>query len=266
VSFLLFNSRNFMGQCYSEVSKDTAGDNLLRAAMYSGNVEQISGALGKGGDVNLNTYYIKGGVEFKTTPLIWAIKNNHFDLFLEILDKQPDVNLGSDPGSILDEIPLYFAVKAGIKYAEKLLELGADPNGVSFDDHTALHAAAETNDRRDVATILGDEEKLAICKALIKAGADVTIENGSGKDPSNLATNQDLERFLQLSTTGEILLAMRSASLIKTPINKESAIRKLPLDLVREIDVMKGKDKIKPKSTFTIIQEQATARQLDRGR
>lgn len=96
------------------------------------------------------------------TPLHWAVRDNNFEFVKRLLDAGSDVDNVDCHGMTC----LHYAVKSGIQHnmVRLLLEAGATPNCTDDQGYSPLHWAVR-------------EENLQLVEILVKAGADVNIQD-----------------------------------------------------------------------------------------
>ncbi|MEZ5290015.1 MAG: ankyrin repeat domain-containing protein [Vicinamibacterales bacterium] len=127
--------RNFR---YNELVGWQGGMTPLLFAVRQGSMEGVDALLAAGADVN----QVSGGD--KSSPLVLAIVNGHFDLALHLLDKGADPNAASDngatpiyavlnvqwaPKALYPQPRAYLQQKATyLETLKALLDKGADPN------------------------------------------------------------------------------------------------------------------------------------------
>jgi hypothetical protein len=192
----------------SEESSVTEATRDLLSAAGAGDAAAITAALEAGADIEARG---EGGM----TALVTATKANHIDAARALIEAGADVNAKDD---IQDSAYLYagarghdeilrltldngadltstnrFGGTALIPASERgllvtvqiLLEAGVDPNHVNDLRWTALHEAIVLGD--------GSAVYVDVVRALIDGGADVTIRDGDGTLPRELATSRGFD-------------------------------------------------------------------------
>lgn len=107
--------------------------------------------------------------------IVYAIKNNDFDLFKVVLETYPnfDINVKTAEG----KAAIHYAASVGsIDIMKALIDTKADVNILSYTNDTALHEA-----------IKSEHSSKELCELLIKNGADITIKNSDNETPLDLA-------------------------------------------------------------------------------
>ncbi|MBP7854445.1 ankyrin repeat domain-containing protein [Candidatus Babeliales bacterium] len=132
----------------------------MEQAMKEDDVSKILQAIGEHADFNVTDPY-------GCTPLIWAVRNNHFNLVSELLKRGVSVH----STDFLGYTPLMYAKTVNMVLF--LLDNGADLNAVNKGGHTALTIAVVAN-------------KFRMVKALLDKGARLDIV---GKDGTTALTN-----------------------------------------------------------------------------
>jgi ankyrin repeat protein len=174
---------------YGQLVGNQGGMTALHLAARQGNIRTVEGLLAAGADVNALT------AGDKTSPLLIATVNGHFDLGKYLLDRGADPKLASEAGAT----PLYAAVNvtwapkalypqpraylqqrlSSLDFIKALLDKGADPNarlkkklwysGYNFDLSGVDESGATPFWR---AAYAGDVEAMELLKA---HGADSSI-------------------------------------------------------------------------------------------
>lgn len=193
-----------------ESSMTTATRDLLDAAV-SGDADAVRSALDAGADIEARG---SGGM----TALVAATKQNHADVARVLIEAGADVNAKDD---IQDSAYLYagarghdeilrlalhngadlastnrFGGTALIPASERgllatvriLLEAGVDPNHVNDLHWTALHEAIVLGD--------GSQKYVDVVRALIEGGADVSLRDGDGVLPRDLAAQRGYDAIV----------------------------------------------------------------------
>jgi len=188
----------------TEAEMTTLNARLFDAAAV-GDVDAVRTAITEGADLESRG---SGGM----TPLVAATKGNRVDAALALIDAGADVNAKDD---IVDSAYLYAGARgldeilratlahgadlrstnryggtALIPASERghlgtvqiLLAAGVDPNHVNNLHWTALHEAIVLGD--------GSQTYVDIVRTLIAGGADVTIHDGDGVLPRDLAASR----------------------------------------------------------------------------
>ncbi len=173
-------------------TRDLGGLTALIYAARDNNVDAARALLEGGADINL------ASLSEKTTPLVMAITNGHFDLAAFLVDWGADTN----PSNALGIAPLFAAIDVQwaprgwfpspvigtdkttyLELMEQLLQHGADPNGRtakkiwfrSFGDHTWIDTAGATAFFR-----AAQSTDIKAMKLLVKYGADSNIPTLKG--------------------------------------------------------------------------------------
>ncbi|MDQ4215759.1 ankyrin repeat domain-containing protein [Microbacterium sp. ASV81] len=183
----------------------TALNSRLYDAAVTGDAAAIRAAIAEGADIESRG---AGGM----TPLLAATKGNRVEAALALIDAGADVNAKDD---IVDSTYLYAGARghneilqaalahgadlrstnryggtALIPASERghlstvkiLLEAGVDPNHINNLNWTALHEAIVLGD--------GSQRYADIVRELIRGGADITIRDGDGVLPRDLASSR----------------------------------------------------------------------------
>ncbi|MCE4027730.1 MULTISPECIES: ankyrin repeat domain-containing protein [unclassified Microbacterium] len=180
----------------------TALNSRLFEAASTGDAEAVRAAIAEGADLEARG---SGGM----TALIAATKGNRIDAALALIDAGADVNAKDD---IVDSAYLYAGARGHDEILRATLEHGADLRSTNRYGGTALIPASERGHLGTVkillaagvdpnhvnnlnwtalheAIVLGDGSKtyVDIVRTLIAGGADITIRDGDGVLPRDLA-------------------------------------------------------------------------------
>ncbi|OZB89820.1 MAG: hypothetical protein B7X41_00785 [Microbacterium sp. 14-71-5] len=180
----------------------TALNSRLFDAATAGDAAAVRAAIAEGADLEARG---SGGM----TALIAATKGNRIDAALALIDAGADVNAKDD---IVDSAYLYAGARGHDEILRATLEHGADLRSTNRYGGTALIPASERGHLGTVrillaagvdpnhvnnlhwtalheAIVLGDGTRMYvdIVRALIAGGADVTIRDGDGVLPRDLA-------------------------------------------------------------------------------
>jgi len=149
------------------------------------------------------------------TPLIISVSAGHAEIVEMLLNAKADVNAVTDQGR---SSLLYASSRGREDSVAKLISVGADVHIQDKLGATPLHRAAGPGHIKVVNTLLSannvkinsvdnygntalhaacEEERLDVAKVLIKAGADVTLQNKEEKTPLEMCT-PGFARSLQL--------------------------------------------------------------------
>jgi len=180
-------------------TRDLGGFTALTYAARDNNIDAARALLEGGADINQAT------LSEKTTPLVMAITNGHFDLASFLVDWGADPN----PSNVLGIAPLFAAIDVQwapkgwfpspvigtdkvtyLELMEQLLKHGADPNGRtakkiwfrSFGDHTWIDTAGATAFFR-----AAQSSDIHAMRLLVKYGADPNIPTLKGATPLMVA-------------------------------------------------------------------------------
>jgi ankyrin repeat protein len=180
-------------------TRDLGGFTALTYAARDNNIDAARALLEGGADINEVT------LSEKTTPLVMAITNGHFDLASFLVDWGADPN----PANVLGIAPLFAAIDVQwapkgwfpspvigtdkvtyLELMEQLLKHGADPNARtakkiwfrSFGDHTWIDTAGATAFFR-----AAQSSDIHAMKLLVKYGADPNIPTLKGATPLMVA-------------------------------------------------------------------------------
>lgn len=183
----------------------TALNSRLFDAASAGDAAAVRAAIAEGADLEARG---AGGM----TPLVAATKGNRVDAALALIDAGADVNAKDD---IVDSAYLYAGARGHNEILRATLEHGADLRSTNRYGGTALIPASERGHLDTVkillsagvdpnhinnlhwtalheAIVLGDGSQVYadIVSALIAGGADVTIRDGEGVLPRDLAVSR----------------------------------------------------------------------------
>lgn len=197
----------------SEEPAMTDASRDLLAAAAAGDAEAVRSAIDAGAELEARG---DGGM----TPLVAATKQNHVEAARTLIEAGADVNAkdGIQDSAYLyagarglDEI-LRLTLENGADLASTnryggtalipacerghletvriLLEAGVDPNHVNNLHWTALHEAIVLGD--------GSQRYIDVVRALIEGGADITIRDGEGVLPRDLAASRGFDAIVAL--------------------------------------------------------------------
>jgi ankyrin repeat protein len=148
---------------------------LIRAAKEN-NLPEVSRLLSVGADVNAKDY-------IGHTPLHWACRWGHVQVFQALLDHGADIEAMTNSG----KTPLHWAcINGHVAVVIELLSRGANMEAKDHDGYTPLHDAS----------CYGHVE---IVQALLSGGANILAANNRGKLPIHLAVIQeksDVSKYL----------------------------------------------------------------------
>ncbi len=184
------------------------GDPLV-AAVYNGEVREVTRLLATGADVNvLDT-------EYDSTPLAVAVSKGHSRLVKILLNAGAEVNAKNSSGqtalmSLSSETTariiwelidagakvdlqdnskktalIHAAGYADVKVLKALLDAGAPVDARDEDERTALMTAADAGNAENVS-------------ALLKAGATVNLRDDNGKTALGLASDGDYDEVVKI--------------------------------------------------------------------
>lgn len=195
----------------TEETTMTTADRDLFAAASAGDADAVRAALDAGADIEARG---DGG----RTPLVAATKNNHVDVARVLIEAGADVNAKDD---IQDSAYLYAGARGHDEILVMTLENGADLASTNRFGGTALIPASERGllptmrilldagvDVNHVnnlgwtalheAIVLGDGSAtyVEVVRTLIDGGADVTIPDGEGISPRQLAADRGYDAIV----------------------------------------------------------------------
>ncbi|PRB09987.1 hypothetical protein CQ047_08560 [Microbacterium sp. MYb72] len=196
---------------HAEGSAMTAATHDLLAAASEGDADAVQAALDTGAEIEARG---DGGM----TALVAATKKNHVEAARALIDAGADVNAADD---IQDSAYLYAGARGHdeilqltlengadlgstnrfggtalipaserglLRTVEILLDAGVDPNHVNDLNWTALHEAIVLGD--------GSARYAEVVRALIDGGADVSIRDGDGVLPRDLAASRGYDAIV----------------------------------------------------------------------
>lgn len=194
----------------TEATMSDATQDLLAAAA-SGDADGVRAAVAAGADIEARG---QGGM----TPLVAATKANHVEAARVLIEAGADVNAKDD---IQDSAYLYAGARGHDEILRLTLEHGADLNSTNRFGGTALIPASERGLLPTVeillkagvdpdhinnlgwtalheAIVLGDgsDRYVQVVRALIDGGADISIPDGDGVLPRDLAAERGYDAIV----------------------------------------------------------------------
>jgi ankyrin repeat protein len=143
-------------------------DQELIEAARENNLPEVERLLSVGADVDAKDEFVG------STPLHWATKNGHMQVFQALLDHGADMEVANNNGWN----PLHMACCQGqLAVVNELLSRGANTEAKDSEGDTALHWASLKG-------------HMAIVKALLSCGADILAVNNEGNLPVHRAVSR----------------------------------------------------------------------------
>ena len=204
-----------------------------------------------------------------TTPLQWAVYAENPQIVEALIKAKVDVNAANREGIT----PLALAAETGNeKIVALLIKAGADVNKTLANGETPLMMAARTGDVATINVMIANDAQVDAAEtlrgttalmwaaanrnspavqALIKAGADLTINskaNNEGRNTPYLAPTareriRDFYENTGLGKAEETPDELKSADAKSTAVTREELMKRMPPDLLREFmeeEVRKG--------------------------
>jgi len=211
---------------YEYVTKTRTVTPLHKAATGKNNEEIILRLLKEGADINARDHS-------GDTPLVYALRNQRFEIAKLLLEKGADVNIKDDikatamssigrlpdleilkmmiekggniheQNYITEDTVLHLVCIAGkVHILEYLISVGAktDINKVNYRGETPLHSCIRSYSK----------DKLKMAKVLVANGADLRIKNREGKTPLQLAEVLDGDEINENSQIKEVIQLLKN--------------------------------------------------------
>jgi ankyrin repeat protein len=184
-------------------------DQILFAAVGTGNLDMVVTAVEKGANVNARNAN-------NATPLLLAAADKRYEITKYLVEKGADINAKGP----MDATPLMISLcgKGSDNLAEYLISKGVDVKAAGNEGFTAVHLAAESGRARMVALLIekGADKNAAsedgrtplhmaaihgrveVVKALVEKKADVNLKTKHGDTPAGEAVTFNFFETLKL--------------------------------------------------------------------